>query len=58
MDMYEQLVTFRDSYVPDLLDEPAAKPFAKAKPLSTRQIIRKTLYLTRTKKKLLGEGII
>jgi len=55
MDMYEQLTVFRDSYmVPDLFSEAVIKPLARVKSLTTRQIIKKTLHLTRTKKKLLG----
>ncbi len=56
MDMYEQLVMFKDdSSVQDFFNEVVLKPVSKAKPLSARQIIKKTLHLTRTKKNLLGD---
>ncbi len=54
MDMYEQLGAFRDHFVLDNTSESVLKsPQQKLRRLSTRQIIKKTLHLTRSKKKLL-----
>ena len=50
--MYEQLGTFRDDYAPELI-QPRQKDPKKPKPLSKRQIMKKVLHLSRTKKKLL-----
>jgi len=54
MDMYDQLGVFRDSYVSDTRSEDS-KALTKLKCLSKKQIMKKVLHLTRTKKNLLLE---
>ena len=54
MDMYDQLRVFRDSYVANRKTEDS-KGLTKLKCLSKKQIMKKVLHLTRTKKNLLLE---